>query len=60
MALADDSPLFSQLPHRQAVKQTINPGADMTLTRLINHKVMSPHTAHEELPPPLRHNTRED
>lgn len=44
MALAGDSPLFSQLPHRQAVKQTINPGADTTLTRLINHKVISPHT----------------
>lgn len=44
MSRADDSPLFSQLPHRQAVKHTIKPGGDTTLSRLINHTVMSPHT----------------
>lgn len=61
MALADDGPLFSQLPHKQAVKQAINPGADKTLGGLVKHKVMSPCT----LPtrsylPPLRNNTRDD
>lgn len=44
LALNPTESLFSLLPHRQAVKQTIKPGGDTTLSGLINHKVMSPHT----------------